>query len=299
MENDAAALMRSVVSKRGRNVEVAESTVRQSKSFTEQEALTQKLIDYVAPSEENLLQQMQGKTVKRFDGKTITLNLAGEAVRQFDMTLKQRILAFIMDPNIAFILLAIGGLALYAEFNHPGAVLPGTVGIVFILLAVFALNLLPTRFAAVVLIFAAFVLFVLEAKFAAHGVLAIGGIVTMVLGGLLLVDAPIPEMRVHLLTALAVSIPLGGITVFLMSIALKARANKVVTGVQGLVGEIGIAQTELSPRGKIFVHGELWDAMSASGVPAGQAVVVLGVDGLQLRVEPSPAAQRAPAANTV
>jgi membrane-bound serine protease (ClpP class) len=299
LENDAAALMRSVVSKRGRNVEVAESTVRQSKSFTEQEALNQKLIDYVAPSEQDLLQQMQGKTVKRFDGKTITLNLANETVRPFDMTLKQRILAFIMDPNIAFILLAIGGLALYAEFNHPGAVVPGTVGVVFILLAIFALNLLPVRFAAVVLILASFALFALEAKFAAHGVLAIGGMVTMVLGGLLLVDAPIPEMRVHLLTALAVSIPLGGITVFLMSIALKARANKVVTGAQGLVGEIGIAQTAIAPRGKIFVHGELWDAMSASGVAAGQAVVVLGVDGLQLRVEPSAAAQRAPSANTV
>ena len=162
MENDAAALMRSVVSKRGRNVEVAESTVRQSKSFTDQEALTQKLIDYVAPSEPDLLQQMQGKTVKRFDGKTITLSLAGQTIRPFDMTLKQRILAFIMDPNIAFILLAIGGLALYAEFNHPGAVVPGTVGIVFILLAVFALNLLPVRFAAVVLIFASFALFALE-----------------------------------------------------------------------------------------------------------------------------------------
>jgi membrane-bound serine protease (ClpP class) len=299
MENDAAALMRSVVSKRGRNVEVAESTVRQSKSFTEQEALTQKLIDYVAPSEQNLLQQMQGKTVRRFDGKTITLNLENETIRPFDMTLKQRILAFIMDPNIAFILLAIGGLSLYAEFNHPGAVVPGTVGVVFILLAVFALNLLPVRFAAVVLIFASFALFALEAKFSAHGVLAIGGMVTMVLGGLLLVDAPIPEMRVHLVTALAVSIPLGGITVFLMSIALKARANKVVTGAQGLVGEIGIAQTELAPRGKIFVHGELWDAMSASAVPAGQAVVVLGVDGLQLRVEPSSETQPAPAANPV
>jgi membrane-bound serine protease (ClpP class) len=291
--------MRSVVSKRGRNVEVAESTVRQSKSFTEQEALTQKLIDYVAPSEQNLLQQMQGKTVRRFDGKTITLNLENETIRPFDMTLKQRILAFIMDPNIAFILLAIGGLSLYAEFNHPGAVVPGTVGVVFILLAVFALNLLPVRFAAVVLIFASFALFALEAKFSAHGVLAIGGMVTMVLGGLLLVDAPIPEMRVHLVTALAVSIPLGGITVFLMSIALKARANKVVTGAQGLVGEIGIAQTELAPRGKIFVHGELWDAMSASAVPAGQAVVVLGVDGLQLRVEPSSETQPAPAANPV
>jgi len=295
MENDAAALMRSVVSKRGRNVEVAESTVRQSKSFTDQEALSQKLIDYVATSDQNLLQQMQGKTIKRFDGKTVTLNLEGEQIRRFDMTLKQRILAFIMDPNIAFILLAVGALALYAEFNHPGAVVPGTVGIVFILLAVFALNLLPTRFAAVVLILASFALFALEAKFATHGVLAIGGMAIMILGGLLLVDAPIPEMRVHLLTALAVSIPLGGITVFLMSIALKARANKVTTGAQGLVGEVGIAQTSLSPRGKVFVHGEIWDAMSASGVPAGQAVVVVAVDGLQLRVEPSATVERTPA----
>ena len=287
MENDAAALMRSVVSKRGRNVEAAESTVRQSKSFTEQEALSQKLIDYVAANEQDLLKQMQGKTVRRFDGKTIMLNLAGDPVRPFNMTLRQRILAFIMDPNIAFILLAVGALALYAEFNHPGAVVPGTVGVVFILLAVFALNLLPTRFAAVVLILAAFALFALEAKFSAHGVLAIGGMVTMVLGGLLLVDAPIPEMRVHLLTALAVSIPLGAITVFLMSIALKAQANKVVTGAQGLVGEIGIAQTPLSPHGKVFVHGELWDATSAVNVAAGQAVVVVNLDGLRLKVDTS------------
>jgi membrane-bound serine protease (ClpP class) len=213
------------------------------------------------------------------------------------MTLKQRSLAFIMDPNIAFILLAIGALALYAEFNHPGAVVPGTVGVVFILLAIFALNLLPVRFAAVVLILASFALFALEAKFAAHGVLAIGGMVTMILGGLLLVDGPIPEMRVHLLTALAVSVPLGAITVFLMSIALKARANKVVTGAQGLVGEIGIAQTPLSPRGKVFVHGEIWDATSTVGVAAGQTVVVQEVDGLQLLVAPSPSMQHTPAAS--
>src|SRR6266849_3680430 len=299
MENDAAALMRSVVSKRGRNVEVAESTVRQSKSFTEQEALTQKLIDYVAPSESNLLQQMQGKIVKRFDGKTITLNLANETIRPFDMTLKQRILAFIMDPNIAFILLAIGGLALYAEFNHPGAVLPGTVGIVFILLAAFALNLLPTRFAALAMIVGAFVLFALEAKFVSHGVLTIGGIVLLTLGALMLVDAPIPEMRVHLLTALAVSIPFGFITAFLMSIALKARRNKVVTGMEGLVGETGVAQTALSPRGKIFVHGELWDAVSSSDVPAGQSVVVRKVDGLQLEVDPATPLQTIPATTLV
>jgi membrane-bound serine protease (ClpP class) len=292
LENDSAALMRSVVSKRGRNVEIAETAVRQSKSFTEQEALSQHLIDYVAANEEELFKQLQGKPVKRFSGETVILNLAGQPIRPFDMTLKQRILAFIMDPNIAFILLAIGALALYAEFNHPGAVVPGTVGVIFILLAVFALNLLPVRFAAIVLILTSFVLFALEAKFATHGVLAIGGIATMVLGGLLLVDAPIPEMQVHLLTALAVSIPLGIITVFLMSIALKARRNKIVTGAQGLVGEIGQAQSALSPQGKVFVHGELWDAVASSNVSAGQSVIVRRIDGLQLQVEPVPSLQR-------
>jgi len=292
IENDSAALLRSVVAKRGRNVEIAETAVRQSKSFTDQEALSQKLIDYVAPSEDDLFKQLQGKQVKRFSGETITLNLVGEPVRPFGMTLKQHILAYLMDPNVAFILLAVGALALYAEFNHPGAVVPGTVGIVFILVAIFALNLLPTRFAAVVLIFASFILFALEAKFAAHGVLAIGGIVTLTLGGLLLVDAPIPEMRVHLLTALAVSIPLGIITVFLMSIALKARANKVVTGVQGLIGEIGLTQSALSPQGKVFIHGELWDAIASADVPAGQRVVVRQVKGLQLSVDPAPSTQQ-------
>jgi membrane-bound serine protease (ClpP class) len=291
IENDSAALMRSVVSKRGRNVEIAETAVRQSKSFTDQEALSQKLIDYVAPSEDDLFKQLQGKQVKRFNGQTVTLNLVGEPVRPFGMTLKQHILAYLMDPNVAFILLAVGALALYAEFNHPGAVVPGTVGIVFILVAIFALNLLPTRFAAVVLIFASFILFALEAKFAAHGVLAIGGIVTLTLGGLLLVDAPIPEMRVHLLTALAVSIPLGIITVFLMSIALRARANKVVTGVQGLIGEIGLTQSALSPQGKVFIHGELWDAISSADIPAGQPVVVRQVKGLKLSVDPAPSRQ--------
>ncbi len=292
IENDTAALLRSVVSKRGRNVEIAETAVRQSKSFTDQEALSQKLIDYVAPSEDDLFKQLQGKPVKRFSGETVTLNLVGQPVRPFDMTLKQRILAYLLDPNVAFVLLAVGALALYAEFNHPGAVVPGTVGVVFILIAIFALNLLPTRFAAVVLIFASFVLFALEAKFAAHGVLAIGGITTLTLGGLLLVDAPIPEMRVHLLTALAVSIPLGLITVFLMSIALKARANKVVTGVQGLIGEVGLTQSALSPQGKVFVHGELWDAISSANLPAGQPVVVRQVRGLELSVDPVPSARQ-------
>ncbi|HXW92571.1 MAG TPA: nodulation protein NfeD [Terriglobales bacterium] len=288
VENDAAALLRSVAAKRDRNVEIAESAVRQSKSFTEQEALNQKLIDYVASSEADLFKQMQGKPIKRFDQQVIKLNLVAQPVNDYDMTLKERILAYLMDPNVAFILLAIGALALYAEFNHPGAVVPGVVGLIFILLAIFALNLLPTRFAALILIMVSFALFGLEAKLGTHGVLTVGGIATLTLGGLLLVDAPIPQMRVHLLTALAVSVPLGIITALLMSIALRARRNKVVTGIQGLVGEIGIAQTPLAPQGKVFVQGSLWDAVASANIPSGQTVVVRQVNGLQLRVDPIP-----------
>src|SRR3954447_5543298 len=292
VENDAAALMRSVVAKRGRNVEIAESAVRQSKSFTDNEALSQKLIDYVAPNDEDLFRQISGHPVKRFDGTFTTLNLAGAKEVTIEETVKEKILAFLMDPDIAFILLAIGALGIYTEFNHPGAVWPGTVGIVFILLAVFALHLLPIRFAAVVLIFAAFVLFALEAKFATHGVLAIGGITVLVIGALLLVDAPIPEMRVKLATALAVSVPLGVITVFLMTVALRARRNKITTGVEGLIGEVAIAQTPLAPSGKVFVHGEIWDAVATTNVSAGERVVVHNVDGLQLKVDPVQESQK-------
>lgn len=286
IENDAAALMRSVASKRGRNIEVAESAVRESKSFTEQEALTQHLIDYVASSPEDLLRQIQGKSFKRFNGESATLTLTDAKIVPYNMTIKERVLDTLMEGDFAFLLLVVGALALYVEFNHPGAVIPGTIGVVCIILAIFALNILPTRFAALGLILAAFALFAAEAKFTTHGVLTAGGIVLLTLGGLLLIDSPIPEMRVHFLTAAAVSIPFGIITVFLMSIALKARRNKVVTGEQGLVGETGVARTPLSLQGKIFVRGELWNAVASLPVPVGQQVVVRRVDGLTLQVDP-------------
>jgi len=295
VENDAAALMRSIALKRNRNVDVAESTVRQSKSFTETEALSQTLIDYVAQNEQDLFKQIATRPIKRFNGQSVTLNLVGKRQQVLEPTLKDRVLTWIINPNVASVLLMIGIMALYAEFNHPGAVIPGTVGIVFILLAVFALNLLPTRFAAVVLILASFVLFALEAKFATHGVLAIGGISTLIIGSLLLVDAPIPQMQVRLATALAVSIPLGAITVFLMTVALRARRNKVTTGMEGLVGKVAVAQTALAPAGKVFVHGEIWDAVASANVPAGDEVVVRRVDGLQLRVDASPQGAKATA----
>src|SRR5271169_607313 len=285
LENDAAAFMRSFVGPRGRNVALAEAAVRESKSWTDKEALDQHLIDYVARDQDDLFKQIDSKPVKRFDGKTTTLHLVGAPVVELQMTLKQRILDFLLDPNIAFLVLAVGALALYAEFNNPGAVVPGVVGVVFILLALFALNLLPTRYAAFTLIIAAFVLFVLEAKFATHGILGIGGIVLLTLGGLLLVDGPIPEMRVNIWTALGVSIPLGVITVFLMSIALRARHNKVVTGQQGLIGTVGQARTDIDPEGKVFVLGELWNAHAPSRVGLGDHVVVRKVEGLELEVE--------------
>jgi len=285
VENDSAAFMRSFVGPRGRNVQLAESAVRESKSWTDQEALQQKLIDIVAKDQDDLFKQISGRTIKRFDGKQVKLDLVGAKVDDMPMTLRQRILDFLLDPNIAFLVLAVGALALYAEFNHPGAVVPGVVGVIFILLALFALNLLPTRYAAFTLIMAAFVLFILEAKFGTHGILGLGGIACLTLGGLLLVDGPIPEMRVNIWVALGVSVPLGAITVFLMTIALRARHNKVVTGPQGLIGAIGEARTDIDPEGKVFVLGELWNAHAPSRVGIGDHVVVRNVEGLELEVE--------------
>ncbi|MGO9517920.1 MAG: NfeD family protein [Candidatus Korobacteraceae bacterium] len=285
IENDSAAFMRSFVGPRGRNVALAETAVRESKSWTDQEALQQKLIDIVARDQSDLFHQLEGRAVKRFDGKQVTLHLASASVDEMQMTLRQRILDFLLDPNVAFLVLAIGALALYMEFNHPGAVVPGVVGVVFSVLALFALNLLPTRYAAFTLIMGAFVLFALEAKFATHGVLGIGGIALLTLGGLLLVDGPIPQMRVHLLTALAISVPLGVITVFLMTIALRARRAKVVTGEQGMIGAIGEARTDIDPEGKVWVLGELWNAHAPARVAIGEHVVVRKVEGLELEVE--------------
>ncbi|MCM2313776.1 MAG: nodulation protein NfeD [Thermoanaerobaculia bacterium] len=287
MTNDSAAFMRSIVATRGRNVELAEKAVLESVSFTEQEALDQKLIDIVAKDEADLLRQLEGRTITRFNGETQVLALAGQPVRERVMTLRQRVMNWMMDPNIAFLLLSLGALALYAEFNHPGSILPGVVGLILILLAVFALNLLPTRFAALTLIVIAFVLFALEAKYTSYGVLGAGGVVCMTLGAVLLVDGPIPEMRVQWLTALAISVPFGVIAVFLMTIAMRAMRSKVVTGEQGLVGEVGVAKTALDPEGKIFVHGEIWNAVSEAPVAAGDEVRVESVDGLTLAVKPS------------
>lgn len=285
LQNDAAAFMRSIAAKRGRNVQLAESAVREAKSFTETEALEAHVIDVVAPDVPSLLNAVDGRVVKRFNGTTMTMHVTGQPVTTFEMSVKEKLLAWIMDPNVAFILLSLGMLALWAEFNHPGAILPGVVGLISILLAVFALNLLPTRFAAILLLLAAFGLFALEAKFTSYGILGTGGVICMVLGALLLVDGPIPEMRVQLATALAVSIPIALIAVFLMTLVLRARGNPVATGAEAMVGEVGVARTPIEGSGKVFVHGEIWNATAASPIAEGERVRVRSVEGLRVIVE--------------
>jgi membrane-bound serine protease (ClpP class) len=286
LENYAASLMRSYAGKRGRNVEVAESAVRQSKSFTADEALSQHLVDYIATSDADLFRQMEGKTVARFDGSKVVLHLSGKPVQTYEMTLRQRILSSLINPNLIVVLFPIAMLAIWAEFNHPGAVVPGVVGFIALLLALYVLNLLPYRSIALVMMLAAFISFALEAKFQTHGVLTVSGIALLVLGMILLVDAPIPEMRVRVWTALAVAIPLGLITVFLMSLALRARRNKVVTGEQGLIGATGVVTMRLVPAGKVLLRGALWDAVAPGNVDVGTQIVVRGVENLVLRVEP-------------
>ncbi|HYC89581.1 MAG TPA: nodulation protein NfeD [Thermoanaerobaculia bacterium] len=285
LQNDAAAFMRSIAQRRGRNVAAAESGVREAKSFTEDEALALKLIEVVAADVPSLLRWADGKTIRRFNGTKSVLRLANKPIVDYDMTLRQQLLSWIMDPNVAFILMSLGMLALWAEFNHPGAILPGVVGLIAIVLAVFALNLLPTRFAAFALILVAFILFAAEAKFTSYGILGAGGVICMILGALMLVDGPIPEMRVKLLTALVVSVPIGIIAVFLMTLVLRAHKNPVASGVEAMIGEIGIARTPLGPDGKVFVHGELWNASANGEIAAGSRVRVRGVEGLRVIVE--------------
>lgn len=285
MQNDASAFMRTIAQRRGRNVAVAESAVREAKSFTEEEALAQQLIDVIAADVPSLLRWADGRTVKRFDGSTTVLRVANKPVVDYEMSLKQRLLSFIMDPNVAFLLMSLGMLALWAEFNHPGAYVPGVVGLIAILLALFALNLLPTRYAALLLILVAFGLFALEAKFTSYGIFGIGGVFCMIFGALLLVDGPIPEMRVHLVTALVVSVPIGAIAIFLMTLVLRSRKHRVSTGSEGMIGEVGIARTMLALQGQVFVHGELWNAVAQAPIPEGTPVRVTAVEGLRVLVE--------------
>ena len=285
VENDAAALLRSMTTRRGRNSELAETTVRQAKAFTEKEALDQKLIELVASSESQLLEQLNGREVTRWDGRKVTLHCGGAEGTEARRTWRERLVAAIADPNIGFVLLVLGALGIYVEFSSPGLIFPGVAGAILALLGLSSLSILPINWAGVALLVLSVTLFVLEAKLASHGILGIGGTVSMVLGALLLINGP-PEMRIHMSTALGVALPFAGITMFLVSLVIRARQNKVMTGASGMVGEVGVARTALEPEGQVLVRGEYWHAVASAPVPAGARVRVRAVNDLKLEVEP-------------
>lgn len=286
IENDAAAYMRSIADRRGRNTELAQAAVRESKSYTEKEALAGNLIDLIADSPRALLAALDGKTIKRFDGKTETLHLKDALIEPYPMSKRERFLSWIANPNIAFLLGGLGVLGIYIEFTHPGMVLPGVVGAIAIVLALFAFHLLPINYLGVILILLALALFALEVKVTSHGVLAAGGAVAMIIGAMILVNSPWPSARISFSTAFGVTLPLAVITVILLRVALQAQRRKAVTGKEGMIGSIGVAETDLAPQGKILIHGEIWVARATENIPKGARVRVREVQGLTLLVEP-------------
>jgi membrane-bound serine protease (ClpP class) len=283
--NDAAAYMRSLAEKRGRNVRMAEDAVRKSLSYTEKEALAGGLIDLIASSEEEIAARLDGRTIRRFDGPERTLDLAGKPAVDWPMTFRQRFLLTIANPNLAYILLMIGLLGLYFEFSHPGAILPGVLGGISLLLAVFAFQILPINYVGLALIILAVILFILEIKVQSFGMLAVGGIAAMIIGSLMLIKAPITELRPSLSYVLPVVLAVSLIVLFLLSLVFRAHRRRSITGREGMIGETGTARTDLSPTGRVFVHGELWQAEADGTVHAGEKVKVIEVlDGLKIRV---------------
>jgi membrane-bound serine protease (ClpP class) len=283
--NDAAAFLRSHAEKRGRDPQVAESAIRESSSFTEREALDKHLIEIIARDEPDLLSQLEGRTITRVDGSQAVLHTANERLVAITPSIRQRLLMALADPRIAFILFALGALCVYFEFQHPGAIVPGVVGTLSVVLALYGFHMLPINLLGVVLILVAIGLFVLEAKVGGFGIIALGGIAAAVIGSLILIDVPYPELRLPLKLVLAVVIPFGVIFTFVLRLAIQARRAKVTTGSSGMIGLTGKAETAIAPEGTIFVRGELWKARSKTGIAPGGSVRVTGMDGLTLDVE--------------
>jgi len=286
LENDAAASLRAVVAKRGRNVALAEKAVFESQSFTDKEAFDNKLIDLIAADDRDLLAQLDGREVVRLDGRNQVLHVAGAKIINYEKTVRENLLSHITDPNLALLLLILGGLGIYAEFASPGLIFPGVAGVILLLLGMTAIALLPINWVGVALMVLAPVLFVLEAKMTSHGILGIGGAVAMVLGAMLLIDSPVPEMRIRPAIAVSVGLPFALITLLLTALVVRARRSSVATGSEGMIGQIGVAAGPLSPDGKVFVHGEYWDAVSVSPVSDGVPVKVTGLEQLTLLVQP-------------
>jgi membrane-bound serine protease (ClpP class) len=282
--SDAAAYIRGKAERRGRNPEMAEKAVVDSRSFTEKEALELHLIDLVASDVGDLLRQLEGREVKRFDGSSVTLRLAGHERVDVRMDWRQAILAAIANPQVLFLLL-LGALAgLGAEISHPGLIFPGVLGALCLILFLFASQIIPVNWAGVLLVLLAIGLFVAEIKVASYGLLTLGGLVAMVLGAMMLVDSPLPELRVDIWRLAPAIVAFAAFVLLLVSLVVQAQRRRPVTGAEGLVGTAGRADSDLSPAGWVLVEGELWRALAQEPVARGESVRVESVEGLLLRV---------------
>jgi len=286
---DVAAYVRTLASGRGRNVELAELAVNESRAFTEKEALEANppLVDLVAADVPALLEQLDGRTVRRFDGTEVTLSTAGAELTTVEMTQRQRVLSAIANPNIAFMLLSLGVLGLTIELWSPGAILPGIVGGVSLLLAFFSLQMLPVNYAGLLLILLGLLLLVLEIKVTSYGMLTVGGVVSLLLGSMILIDAPEPELQLSMGLVVPVIIGFTAIGIFLVRLALVAQRRRSVTGESGMLGAIADVLLAIEPDrpGQVRAHGEIWRATASEAIAAGARVRVTGMEGLTLTVQ--------------
>jgi len=282
--NDTVAFIKNIAKARGRNVDWGEKAVVKSVSITDEEALKLNVIDLIAPDIPTLLAKIDGRVVK-FDGVTRTLHTKGVQPRPIEMSWRDRLLEIISNPTIAYILLMLGIYGIFFELSSPGAILPGVVGGIFLILAFYALQMLPVNYAGLALILFAMILFIAEIKVVSHGLLAVGGVISLFLGSLMLFRSPVEYMRVSLSVIIPAVLVSAAFFIFAVTRAINARLKKPTTGMEGLLGEVGIASTLIAPEGKVSIHGEFWNAMSDQNIEKGEKVQVIGVKNLKLNVK--------------
>ncbi|WP_035497341.1 NfeD family protein [Citrifermentans bremense] len=292
--NDAEAYVDGIAKKRGRNVELARRMVRDSISLTSEAALQQRVIDLVAADRQELLAKLEGRKVLR-GGNEEVLHLSGARVTSYEMGTRDKILDAISNPDVAYMLMLLGMLGLFFELSNPGVILPGVIGGISLLLSFFALQTLPVNYAGIALILLGIVLFIAEIKVVSYGMLAVGGIVSMVLGSLMLFPSPEPYLRLSWSVIIATVLLTAGFFIVVVAKVVQAHREKPITGVEGMLGEEGVADSDIDPEGRVLVRGEYWNAVSGERIRKGEKVRVVEVKGLHLKVEtinPKPLTRR-------
>lgn len=286
VENDSAAYIKSIAERQGRNVAWAEDAVRKSVSVTEKEALELKIIDFIAEDLPSLLDKLEGRKVM-LGASSVVLHTKGATVQPFPMGWRLEMLKALSDPNIAYVLMTLGTIGLLAELYNPGAILPGIVGAISLILAFYSFQSLPVNYAGVLLMLLGIVLFVLEVSVTSYGLLAIGGVVSMILGSLMLIKAEAPFLQISWSVIVPVVALAAGFTLFVVGMGIRAMRRQPSTGSEGMVGLVGVAKTPLTPQGKILVHGELWEAVSDGPLLPGDRAKITKIEGLTLYVTPA------------